>query len=66
MLRLYTPLTLAWFTLGHRLLPPPARKDERGSVTIENVQWAVAVIAIVAIAVATIGAFVTSEAGKIR
>jgi hypothetical protein len=35
-------------------------------VTIENVLWAVAVIAIVAIVVAAIRAFVTSESGKIR
>ena len=66
MLRLYTTLTIAWFTFGQRLLQPPARKDERGSVTIENVLWAVAVIAIVAIVVAAIRAFVTSESGKIR
>lgn len=38
---------------------------ERGNVTIENVLWAVAVIAIVAIVVAAIRAFVTSEAAKI-
>lgn len=42
------------------------RRDERGSVTIENVLWAVAVIAIVAIVVAAIRSFVTSESGKIR
>lgn len=66
MLRLYTTLTIVWFALSDRLLSPPARKDERGSVTIENVLWAVAVIAIVAIVVAAIRAFVTSESGKIR
>lgn len=65
-LRLYTILTLAWFTFSDRLLRPPTRRDERGSVTIENVLWAVAVIAIVAIVVAAIRAFVTSESGKIR
>lgn len=65
-LRLYTILTLAWFTISDRLPRPPSRKDERGSVTIENVLWAVAVIAIVAIVVAAIRAFVTSESGKIR
>ncbi len=42
------------------------RRDERGSVTIEQVIWAGAVIAIVAVVVAAIRAFVTSEAGKIR
>ncbi len=66
MLRLYTTLTIAWFALSERVLRPPGRKDERGSVTIENVLWAVAVIAIVAIVVAAIRAFVTSESGKIK
>ena len=42
------------------------RRDERGSVTIEQVIWAGAVILIVGIVVAAIRAFVTSEAGKIR
>ena len=41
------------------------RRSERGSVTIENVLWAVAVIAIVAIVVAAIKAFVTTQAGNI-
>lgn len=62
MLRLYVLLT----TLTDHLLSPPPRKDERGSVTIENVLWAVAVIAIVAIVVAAIRAYVTSESGKLR
>lgn len=66
-LRLYTILTIAWREFGERLvLPTGRRRDERGSVTIENVLWAVAVIAIVAIVVAAIRAFVTSESGKIR
>ena len=42
------------------------RRDERGSVTIEQVIWAGAVILIVSIVVAAIRAFVTTEAGKIR
>jgi len=42
------------------------RSDERGSVTIEQVIWAGAVILIVGIVVAAIRAFVTSEAGKIK
>ncbi len=37
----------------------------RGSVTTEHVLWAVAVIAIVAIAVAAIRAYVQSQAGQI-
>jgi heme/copper-type cytochrome/quinol oxidase subunit 2 len=40
-----------------------ARHDERGSVTTEHVLWAVAVIAIV---VAAITSYVTSQAGKIK
>jgi heme/copper-type cytochrome/quinol oxidase subunit 2 len=42
------------------------RRDERGSVTIEQVIWAGAVILIVGIVVAAISAYVTSEAGKIQ
>ena len=42
------------------------RRDERGSVTIEQVIWAGAVIVIVAIVVAAIQAFVTSESAKIQ
>ncbi len=41
-------------------------RDERGSVTIEYVLWAVAVIAIVAIVVAAVKAYVTSQAGNIN
>ena len=43
-----------------------AYADERGSVTIEHVGWAVAVIAIVGIVVAAIKTYVTSESGKIK
>lgn len=43
-----------------------ARRDERGSVTIEQVIWAGAVIVIVGIVVAAIKAYVTSESGKIK
>jgi hypothetical protein len=39
--------------------------SERGSVTIEQVAWAAAVIAIVAIAVAAIKAYVTSQVGRL-
>jgi len=39
---------------------------ERGSVTIEQVIWAVAVIAIVAIVVTAITNYVTTQAGKIK
>ena len=42
-----------------------AENPERGSVTIEQVAWAAAVIAIVAIAVAAIKAYVTSQVGRL-
>lgn len=42
------------------------RRDERGSVTTEYVLWAVAVIAIVAIVVAAVKAYVTTQAGNIK
>lgn len=41
-------------------------RDERGSVTIEQVIWAGAVIVIVGIVVAAITAFVRSESAKIK
>ncbi|MFT4083932.1 MAG: hypothetical protein QM638_15230 [Nocardioides sp.] len=41
-------------------------RSERGSVTIENVLWAVAVIVFVGIVVAAIKAYVTSQAGNIK
>ncbi|MEJ7833259.1 MAG: hypothetical protein WKF79_10110 [Nocardioides sp.] len=41
-------------------------RDERGSVTIEQVIWAGAVIVIVGIVVAAITAYVKSESGKIK
>lgn len=43
----------------------PRHRREKGSVTTEHVLWAVAVIAIVAIAVAAIKAYVQSQAGQI-
>lgn len=66
MLRIYILVTALWFTTVERRLQPPRRKDERGSVTIENVLWAVAVIAIVAIVVAAIRAYVRAESNKLR
>jgi hypothetical protein len=39
---------------------------ERGSVTIEQVIWAVAIIAIVAVVVTAITNYVTTQAGKIK
>ena len=43
-----------------------ARRGERGSVTIEHVLWAVAVIAFVGIVVAAITAYVQAQSGKIK
>lgn len=40
-------------------------RDDRGSVTMEHVLWAVAVIAIVGIVVAAITAYVRTQAGNI-
>ncbi|MBD3784484.1 MAG: hypothetical protein IE926_16310 [Micrococcales bacterium] len=55
-------------TLGLRALDAAERRtarDERGSVTIEQVLWAVALIAIVGIVVLAIRTYVTAEAAKI-
>lgn len=45
---------------------PDRRRDQRGSVTIEQVIWAVALIAIVAIVVTAIRTFVIDKAGQIQ
>lgn len=39
---------------------------DRGSITIEQVIWAVAIIAIVGIVVTAITSYVTAQAGKIK
>jgi|GEM_PF-1233217 len=46
--------------------PRRARRSERGSVTMEHVLWAVAVIGIVGIVVLAVTSYVTSESAKIR
>ena len=48
-----------------QVLDVKAEDPERGSVTIEQVAWAAAVIAIVAIAVAAIKAYVTTQVGRL-
>jgi 4-hydroxybenzoate polyprenyltransferase len=59
-------LTAALHTLGVALHQRAStRPRERGSVTIEQVLWAVAVIAIVGIVVLAITNYVTTEAAKI-
>ena len=65
MLKLFIALQLAALHALASLEGRATRKrDERGSVTIQEVLWAVAAIAIVGIVVAAIRAFVTSESGK--
>lgn len=66
MLRIYFLVTALWLTWVESRLGPPRRKDERGSVTIENVLWAVAVIGIVAIVVGAITAYVRSQSTGLR
>lgn len=61
MIRLLTTLLALRQAIETRV-----RRDERGSVTTEHVLWAVAVIAIVAIVVAAVKAYVTSQAGNIK
>lgn len=54
------------FVTRERELLRTQGRSERGSVTIENVLWAVAVIAIAAIVITAITSYVTTQAGKIR
>ena len=63
-----------WLTLGYRVETLlgrqrqvlARRRDERGSITIEQALWAVAIIALVGVVVAAITAFVKKEVGKIK
>lgn len=41
-------------------------RDDRGSVTIEQVVWAIAVISIAAVVITAIRTFVTSKANEIN
>lgn len=67
MTRFVITLYVGWLALVARTESRTARgRDERGSVTMEQVLWAVAMIAIVGIVVAAIKTYVTSEAAKIR
>ena len=54
------------FRLGDRANAKFRGDPGRGSVTIENVLWAVASIAFVGIVVAVIKSYVTTQAGQIR
>lgn len=64
MLKLFIALQLAALTALASLEDRVTR--QRGSVTIEQVIWAGAVIVIVGIVVAAIKFFVTSESAKIK
>ncbi len=60
-------LAAALHTLGVRVSGAATRRArERGSVTIEQVLWAVAMIAIVGIVVLAVKTYVTTEAAKIK
>ncbi|WP_067429070.1 hypothetical protein [Nocardioides jensenii] len=67
MLKLFITLQMAALTVLTALEDRiDKHRDERGSVTIEQVIWAGAVIVIVGIVVAAIKFFVTSESAKIK
>lgn len=67
MLKLYIGLQMAALTMLAGIEDRVTKdRDERGSVTIEQVLWAGAVIVIVGIVVAAIKFFVTSESAKIK
>ena len=54
-----------WCQAVARLRTMNEQQTQRGSVTMENVIWALAVIAIAAIVVAAITAFVTSHSNAL-
>lgn len=67
MLKLFITLQVAALTVLTSLEDRTVKhRDERGSVTIEQVIWAGAVIGIVGIVVAAIKFYVTSESAKIK
>ncbi|SDT01889.1 hypothetical protein SAMN04488543_2856 [Friedmanniella luteola] len=68
MQHLFVTLHLLGLRLQDHLDAPLARaraEGERGSITIEQVAWSVGIIAIVAIAVAAIRAYVVAQVGKL-
>ena len=62
VLRFEDYLAAQWLIVAGTVKGDP----ERGSVTIEKVIWAVAIIAIVAIVVTAITNYVTTQAGNIK
>ena len=65
MLHIVATLHIFGLRVADRARARLADAPERGNVTIENVLWAVAVIAIVGGVVGVIRTFVTAEAAKI-
>jgi len=66
MYYLAATLHTAGFRLGDKAVAEIHGDPERGSVTIENVLWAVASIAFVGIVVAVIKSYVTTAAAQIK
>ena len=56
----------AILTTSRRWLETTRRRDERGSVTLENLLWAVLIVGLVALAAAALTAFINSKIGLLR
>ena len=65
MIRLIATV-MAYLTHVETRLRSDESRDERGSVTVEHVLWAVAVIAIVGLVVAALRAYVITQSGNIK
>ena len=68
MQHLFVTLHLLGLRLQDHLNTTTARmraEGDRGSITIEQVAWSVGIIAIVAVAVAAIRAYVVAQVGKL-
>lgn len=58
--------TIVAALVGARRWLAAPRRDERGSVTLEHVLWAILIVALVALAGAAITSFVTSKTGALH
>jgi hypothetical protein len=56
----------AWIVAVQHQLPELRRHDERGSVTIQEVLWALAAIAFVGIVVGAINIYLQNQVSKIH
>ncbi len=65
MLTIVLTLHMIGLNLANQARTKLNRTPDRGSETIEKILWAVAVVAIVAIAVAAIRGFVATQAGNL-